>query len=358
VLGEESPEEMTTLMAEDYTEISQIVDLTNWDFVLATMDTIGRETGEAVAPPAWAPDPDELFRFSFDVPGVVTPNLIVPPGEVNGFSLESEGPVSYPQEGYSGASSFCRGIPLGTVVPCHLRGVHSPPVALPLSVLPAYTLQMWVNLDVDAYPESSGIDFLNTLAFLSTDGLHYYGILFSVYGTWGPGAHQWYPYLTHFDGLSSSGAGMDLLMTWDTNQGWQMLSLTYDSALPVMDRVKLYLNDTLLGSPGFGISVSPAIPEANADTLRYGEPWGQYDACRLLGRALSDVEVAESYVQATTPGVPVGTKWVQRILIDDEVYAERTIMTGEERRWWDFVAPVRRLDGTHKVAFRLMLLEE
>jgi hypothetical protein len=179
VLGEDEPQEVAVLMDGDYTEVSQVVDLTDYDFVKATMDTVGRACGVSEAVPGWASDSAELFRFNFDIPGSVSRNLIIPAGEVAGFTLDSVGAVSSGKETYSGAQTYCRDIPSGNIAPAHLAGLHSPAVATPLSVLDQYTLQVWVNFFIEEHPESTGVDWV-ILRFYASDGINSWGIVFEV----------------------------------------------------------------------------------------------------------------------------------------------------------------------------------
>ena len=357
MLGEDNPTEEVRLSTGDYTQVRQIVDLTDWDFLNATQDTIGRVTGQGIAAPDWSDEAAELFKFNFNQGLPSSENLVIPTGFPAGFTFDSVGPITYPPEVYSGADSLCRGIPAGTVVPCHLAGVHTPPVDTPLLNLDTYTLQMWVNFDFDSMPDSWGWDF-TLLDFWGSSGPNSYGIALQILGVPGLGAHSWYPFLTHHN-AGSSGVSMDLLYNPGTNQGWQMFTFTYDSSEPPLSRVWMYLDTAPLGNPSFSMGTIPAIPPAGVSTLQYAgqNGWGQYDSCRLLNRVLSPAEVVTSYAETTIPGPPVDTEWVQQILINQVVYAERIIQETERRRWIDFIAPVRRLDGQHEVAFRMQLRE-
>ena len=359
VLGEDSPTENARLTTGDFTEIRQVVDLTDWDMVLATMETIGRITGSAQSPPAWTNESAELFKFYFDYPNTTSFNSVIPLGESAGFTFDSVGPIVYPTESYSGGNTHCREIPAGNTVPCHLEGVHTPPVATPLTPLPQYTLQFWMNLDVDSLPSSWGVDF-NLISFYSIVGPNRHGILLSFYGLSGPGAHLWYPYLTHFYNASYSGVGFDVLYDIETNQGWELITITYDETEAPLNRVSMFLDDTYLGHPNFSMNMTPGIPASGYSGLQYGDQycWGQLDACRLLNRVMSPSEVAAAYAELTTPRPLVNTKWAQQILIDGEVYANRILQVDEARRWTDFKAPVRRLSGLHEVTFRFAFREE
>lgn len=359
VLGEEQPIETTRLMPGDHTTVAQVIDLTDWDFVKATMDTIGRASGSASTPPGWSDDANELFKFNFDVPVLSSQNLVIPAGFLNGFSFDSIGNITYPQETYSGADTYCRCIQAYTVIPTHLFGVHTPPVVkTPLASIPAYTVQMWVNFDVDSHPASSGVDF-ELLDFYGEDGANKYGLRISMVGLMGGGSHQWYPRIDHYTGVTTSGVNLNSCYTIDENQGWQMLTFCYDSSAAPNDRIRMYRNSTNLGTAGSAITVIPSIPPEGSTLLQYGDMncWGQLDSCRLLDRVLTSPQVSTSYTETITSGVTINTNWVQQILIDSKVYASRVIQVGEERRWTDFIAPVRRLVGHHTVEFRMELQE-
>jgi len=354
VLGEKNPEELSRLTVGDYTEVRQLCDLTNYDFLKVTMDTIGQPYGSVILPATWTDSSSELFKFYFNDPSAQSVNEVIPAGYSQGFPLTSIGYVRNAVETYSGSDTYCRLIPAGNILPAHLIGVHNPTVSTPLTTLNTYTLQLWVNFNVDSHPTSWGVDF-NLFRFFGQVGGNSYGIDLTMYGYTGPGAHTWYPFLTHYNGASSSGIALD---PYDisTNQGWQMLTIVYDSSLAPVDRIHVYLNNKSKGSPFSSISVSPAVPP-NDGELQYGDQkcWGELDSLRMLDSAFDTVAVEESYDEMTTPGDQIDVGMEQFILIDGEVYAERLIHAGESRRWTDFIAPIRHLSGQHEITFRMGL---
>lgn len=358
-LGEDEPLEVAALSGNDFTEVGQVIDLTDYDFLTVTMDTIGRATGQFVTSPGWSGDAAELYKFYFNLPGIVSANEIAPPGFPEGFTFNTVGPVTYPFESYSGAGGYCRGIPPGNAVPAHLRGTHSPPVGVPLTLLPEYTLQFWVNLDLDSPSSSWGHNFI-VHRFFGGFGGNYYGIRVDMLGYTGPGSHTWAPYVIHYYGSGSKGVGLGGACAVTSSPGWQMWTFTFDNSISGLTNIKMYVNGAFVGSPGFtAMDVVPGIPPAGEAEIQYGDMkcWGEFDSCRLLNRVLSPAEIATSYAETTTVGVPVDTEWLQQILIDDKVYATRALLAGERRRWTDFTAPVRLLSGQHKVMFRLQLAE-
>jgi hypothetical protein len=355
VLGEDEPLEPIEMQTGAYTEVRQTVDLTDFDFVKATMDTIGRPVGQVIPPPRWTDDPDEWFKFYFDIPIPVSQN----DKAGGGFQLDTVGDLIYPRETYSGVGTYARGVLPGATPPQHLAGVNIPAATTPLVNADEYTIQTWVNFDVDSISTSWGHDF-TILSFMGENGPNTFGVLLQMIGLAGAGAHQWYPFLTNYNYLASTGIPLDNLYTVSVNQGWQLFTITFDWALSPTTRVKMYLNATPLGSPTSPMNTRPVTPDVGDDLIQYGDGnfWGEFDAMRMLGRVLSPSEVTTSYAEMTTPGAVESPEWAQKILVDGELYADRTIRSGEARRWTDFVVPVRKLSGLHEVAFRLELREE
>jgi hypothetical protein len=353
LLGEDAPEEVAQITTGDYTEVRQIVDLSDYDFVNATQKTIGRAVSVYAVAPSWARDAAELFAFDFDTGTIRTLNLIAA-----GFALDSFGDISYPHETYTGARKRCRAVPVNTTVETHLMGVNTPAIATPLAALSAYTLQWWWNPSFDDIVTSWGWDFdvLRLDAVDESDGLRY-GLRLEMRGLTGAGAHSWSPYLTHYAGANQQGISLASLYAQDPSPGWQQLTLTYDASVsPATDRLTLYADKVSLGHPGTAMTVSPFTPpEDGAVQYAHKNGWGQWDSVRLLSRAMNASEVETSYDQATTFGLSSATKWIQRIIIDGDIYAERILRNDERRTWTDFMVPARHLLGEHEVAFRLSL---
>ncbi|MEN6368301.1 MAG: LamG-like jellyroll fold domain-containing protein [Thermotogota bacterium] len=344
VLGADAQHEPAILSSGDFSEIRQLVDLTNWDLVAATMDTLGVAMGTSQAAAGFPVDADTLWWFNYDVPTPVAQNLV--PG---GFSLENQGEMGYDTETYSPDATYCRKIPNGTDPTTRLHGVNTPQF-FPGPALDQYTFQVWMNFDADAVLTSWG---WNPYIFDCRDA-NPNGFLVGLSGLTGPGAHSWIFHVGHFFG----GAEVDGFLTpVVTTSGWHLVTVTYDSSLAPALALLLYLDDdpTPHNTLG-GIFNQPSAPLAGTDIwVADYKLWGWIDEMRMLSRALTPAEIAASYVATTTPAAPVDYEWVMQIIINDEVYAERVIHSGERRRWNDFKAPVRHLTGVCEVCFRLEL---
>jgi len=352
VLGADPAMESVALSPDDYTEVRQIVDCTDVDLLVATMDTIGQTPGFYRNPSGWSADPDELWRFDGDPAGATLINRVIPVGQPAGFPLSHVGDVQYGVETYSGNNSVCRVIPIGTTTPTYLRGQHSP-VAAPANTLDTYTIQFWVRLDLDAISSSWGWDF-PLVQYLDDTGVQN-GLRLDMFGLTGAGAHGWYPFLTHYDGGSSSGSAFSFAWVPTTSLPWTQITLVWDRyASP---RVLLYLDKTLVDNTY--LSTRPRIPDAGGYLqIMHEWSWGAVDLARMLNYAMSAKDVRANYDDAVTLGSLRTTRWRMEIRIGRVVYAARDIVMGERRRWTDFVAPVRRLRGPQEVAVRLTLKEE
>jgi hypothetical protein len=356
VLGSDPSRESVDLSPEDYTEVRQIVDCTDVDLLVATLDTVGQAPGFYRDPPGWSADPDELWRFDGDPASDPLINRVIPVGHPAGFPLGHVGDIAYDREHYSGAETVCRVVPIGTTIPTHLIGTHDPAPLAPGTVLQEYTLQAWLQVDLDDIVTSWGwnmplVQYLDHGAI--TDGLR-----LDLIGLTGPYAHGWYPYVTHYNGGASSGAAV-LVASWVTSP-WMQFSLVFEWAVsPTTNRVKMYVNDFFAGALSIGITQRPTIPPTDGFLqIFHQNTWGSVDNMRMLQRALSPAEIATSYTESITPGPWRTTRWRMEIRIGGAVYAARDIVMGERRRWTDFVAPVRRLRGPQEVAVRLTLKEE
>jgi hypothetical protein len=357
VLGEADPQEILTLTPGDWTEVRQVVDLTDYDLLAATLHTVGQWAGTYRRAPGWAAHPAELWRFDGDAPVPWLANRITPAGAPAGFSLHPQGTVEIGREEYTGAWTCCRIIPVDLYTEGCLRGTHAPPAAAPGTALSAYTLQVILYPALAAIPYSWGWD-MPVVQYLDQIGGVQDGLRLDLLGTAGPGAQSWYPYVTHFAGGVSSGTACTP-WTLAPPSAWCQLSLVYDAALGGGDRLRCYCNDVLVATAAAPPVCSPLVPPATGVLeIASGASWGAWDAVRLVQAALSPAEVAASWAAAQTPGPEQRARWLQQIRIDDAVYAERTLVPTEGRCWTDFVAPVRRLTGPHVVAFRLILAEE
>lgn len=347
VLGADGVAEPAILAAGDYTEIKQIVDLTDWDVVAATMDTRGVVMGQTQPQPGFVSSPSDMWWFNYDVAIPHVPNLVD-----GAFGIDGAGDLEYGTETYSPAGTTCRVIPVGSIS-AQLAGVNTPQ-CFPASPLPKYTAQFWMNFDSVAHVTSWGV---NPLIFYSVDGTPQ-GIEFGLSGAIGMGAHSWRFAVTHHFG-GSSGVVFNGVVLDTPSWPWHLVSFVWDSTLPLADRLKMFIDDDpTVNLPTVAMANSPRAPAPGTPVI-VASPglWGGVDEMRMLSSALTPAEIAASYLATTSWPTPIDYEWVMQILVNAEVYVERVIAPSEQRRWIDFRAPVRRLSGRSEVAFRLLLRE-
>jgi len=346
ILGADSVGERAILRAGDYTEVQQIVDLTGYDLLTATMETIGKVMGQAQPLPGFPDGQNALWHFNFNTGAPRALNLVD-----GGFDLNNAGDMEAAVETYSPVLSRCRQVPVNSVT-AKLIGENTPQWMSP-SPLTTYTFQMWMNFDAVAHPGSSGI---SPSIFGCLDaGLN--GLQIYLAGLFGPGAHEWRFGVGHHNGgLNYTEFPTPVLDA--PNPGWQLISIVWDSALPPADRLRLYVNTTGPYTPSLVLPTSPAAPSPGTDIV-VADPnlWGQFDEMWLLSDALSASAIADVYNAATVMPSPVDFEWKMQIRINGEVYAERIIEPSERRTWTDFKAPCRHLNGDSEVVFRLSLKE-
>ena len=342
VLGVDGSAETATLQSGDCTEIRQIVDLTDWDLVAATMDTIGVLMSQAQPQPGFA-DLDPLWWFDYDVGD---PYSRVANRVAGAFALVARGDLEIGRETHSPAETFCRNIPIGGTA--FLEGVNTPQWMAP-SPLDAYTFQAWIDFDAVAHLSSAGI---NPIIFDCIDGaLNGFRFIFS-----GSLGHSWTVAVSHAAAGIVTKAFAGYVID-SPNPGWTLFSLVWDISLPPADRLLLYIDDNPIPYlPSSVMGASPVAPALGTPVI-IGDPllWGSVDEMRMLPQALSQSQISDSYLETTEWPTPVDFRWLMQILINDEVYAERTIVPQERRRWTDFKAPVRHLSGACEVCFRLTL---
>ncbi len=342
VLGAEALEELAQVGVGDYTEVTQNVDLTGIDLVGATLDTIGTMMGQYQALAGFDySDPLHVFGFNFEVPNVPAANKVA-----GGFALTDAGDVESAKETYSPNESYCKEIPEG-VGAATLVGDNVPQAFPPL--MPEFTLQWWMNFRSDLYPSSTGISPEVLNAYQTLVG----GLRLRLFGA--AGLHEWrFGLETHAPALSQ----LNLIggFVIDAPQGWRLYTIRFDQTLAPPNQLEVFVDDALAAGCLGNFPFAPAAPPSPASIV-YGDPElvGQVDDIRLISRWLSDVEIADSYAGCIANPAPVDFKWTMQIRIDGRLCAERTIASDEQRRWTDFLAPVRLLTGPHEVAFRLKL---
>ena len=353
VLGVDGDFEPAKIGDGDYTEVKAVADLTDYDLVSATLDTLGVLMSQYQAKAGWANDGDTLMHFDFDFGGDPTPNLIS-----GGFDLVKHGETITEVETYSPDGTYCRGIPVGSLK-AEMNGVNNPRAYT--SNLDEFTIQWWMNFLSDSHAGSSGI---NPLVFrLREAGTG--GLQIGLSGAAGPSAHEWELYLRNDNGATSEirlfdvgpgGVGPGLII--DSNPGWHLYTVRFDITNGWPGQCELFEDATKVAAAASAFSVQPA-PALITTPVEYGSfnLWGQIDRVRLKDKWMSDAEIAASFTECTVAPTPVDYEWRMQILIDGIVYATRVINPSEARRWTDLKAPVRLLSGEHEVAFRLMLKE-
>jgi hypothetical protein len=326
---------------DEYSEVKQVVDLTDFDLVMADLRTTGRSAGTYQGPAGWRIlAANELFRFDFDQPVDVAKNKVA-----GGFDLVRQGEMGYGVETYSPDATACRTISKGSAA-AQLEGVNVPQ-AFPAPDLKTYTLEWWMAFDCDQISDSSGVD----PEILCTWDLNN-GMRIRLVGAVGIGAHSWTVQISHrYGGITKSKS--IAVYTITTSLPWSLFQLTFDDTLA--DTCLLYINGFYINA-SVGALHAPNQPAAGTPIV-YGSPSlvGEVDATRLLDIAATAGQLMTSYDECVTAPAAIGHEWRMQILVDDVVLAERVIPeTEDDRALSDFAAPVRQFRGPHEVAFRLV----
>ncbi len=344
ILGAEGQPEPAILSGGDFTEVKQLVDLTEWDLVAATMHTVGAVMGQAQPAPGFPDDYPPLWHFNYNLGTPTARNLVT-----GGFDVDNQGNMAVGDETYSPALTRCRQVPIAGTGFC--LGQNLPQWFAP-SPLDTYTFQKWLNFDSDAHPSSWGI---NPLLFHCVDAVPN-GIEFGLAGTFGPG-HQW----TFTTGHHFGGSTVNVFPAYviDVSPGWHLYTIVWDRWVAPWDRLLLYVDDNPFPVLPFNIMGNSPLAPAPATPIQIADPllWGQFDEERMLNVALTVPEIATSYAACTSWPTPIDYEWLMQIIINNEIYGERVVRPDEERDWTDFKAPVRHLVGENEVAFRLTLQE-
>ncbi len=342
VLGAEALAELAKVTENDYSEVRQTVDLTGYDLIGATFDTVGTAMGQYQPFAGFAEDDDLIFGFDFNVGSGQSDNMAQ-----GGFALAMDGGIVSGKETYSPNETYCRHIPIGVGL-ARMLGSNTPQ-AFP-SALPEWTFQWWMNFDSSAHPVSTGI---NAIIFQAKSALPNGGLAIKLAGI--AGIHEWELRVEHTGSGVLENVTIDSF-SFDAPQGWNLYTLRYKETNSAPEQLELFVNDALVGQASIPFTVSPAQPLAG-EAIIYGDAAlvGYIDDMRLLARHLTDSEIQESYLGCTVNPAPRNYKWVMQLLIDDQVYGTRVIATSEQRRWTDFYVPCRLLTGPHDVAFRLAI---
>jgi len=331
---------------DEYTEVKQIVDLTDVDLVVPEFRSTGHYTGTFTPRAGWWDtwDPTELAQFDFDLPVDVALNKV--PG---GFSFTRQGEMQYGIETYSPDATACRVTPPGSVG-AMLLGANTPHV-FGVDPVPTTTFEWWMKFDADEHATSNGVSPEILTMWDVNDG-----ICVRLLGAAGIGAHSWaLQFRVRVGGVTTNYAILGFAIV--ANRPWELYQLVFNSAAAPGDQLRLYIDGVLQGSAAAAM-VAFARPPAGVP-IQYGSPslYGSIDAMRILDFALdtNPADLLLSYTECTSAPPAVEHEWLAQILIDGVVAVSRVIDKNEsERDWWDFSAPVRHLTGPHEVAFRLV----
>lgn len=334
--------------AGDWTEIRQVVDLTEYDLLTATMDTIGRVLVPWTGRSVWTTGAeDELARWSLDQAPEAVPNLVDGGPPIVGAL--AAGDLELGVETYSPDGALCRVVPAGSTTG-QMIGQNTPQIIS--GYLLAYTLQAWIDFNTAAHVASAGVNatVIDLLPLAGATG----GLRVRLVGVAGPGVHEWLVELRHKNGATTHTATFPAPVI-DAPPGWGMLSIRYDTLRAAALQADVCWNGATVAPAGIGLI--PPSPPTLGQVFRYGSAdlVGGLSAVRLVGRRLDDAELAASWAECTSPPAPVPLAWRMQLLIDGVVFAERVIPEAEQRRWTDWAIPVRRYTGAHDVAFRLAL---
>jgi hypothetical protein len=344
VLGQEDPIEPSIISIGDYTSVKQVVDLTGYDFVNATFNTLG-QTAQAIPldTALWSPDDAEIMRFEMSEPGTTCANSIS-----GGASIADSPSVGHSVEEYSGADKICRES-FAASSPGSISGINTPAMSPSASAsLPKATLQFWAKIHWSQMTSFGQYEYIQIGEYFTGTG---FALAIIIDGGG----------VKTFDGVGSMGMGpLTSIFSRTTEVGtWEMFTFVYDSDFPSTNGAwKIYINDQYIGQADIvvpGDLVLPALGELISFS-GFRIP-GELGPVRLLQRAMSPIEIMQSHADSTSGSTFQETKWVQQILINNVIYAEREIIGNEQRTWTDFIAPVRKLEGNQEVEFKLILLE-
>lgn len=348
VLGSEQGGEAAVLQANDYTEVHQTLDLTGIDLVGATMETLGVAMDQFEHPVGMGVDGFTLGLWPMDENYKGAANLVQP-----GVNLLGKGDIAIATESYSAVASRCRKFPVASV-DAQLEGVNTPEILPVPGASNTYTLLWWLNFDADQYVSSDGV---NPVIFKCVEAGQN-GLEVGLLGETGVGPpHRWWIYVRHLN----AAADQTVVFTGypiTTSAGWKMFAIVFDRALVGTARLKLYV-DGVFSTNVATIPVNAVGHPAAGSPFYIGDPalTGLIDQVKFYGPAMTPVAVSDEYDACVDPQVVNPAAWKMSVRIDDVVYCERTIVASEGRRWRDFYAPVRHLNGNHKVAFRLQIEE-
>lgn len=342
-LGGDAIQAPATLTRRAYSYIRQDVDLTDYDVVTATFETIG-------VPAAEFEIPNRLLEVVGET--VVLWSLFedgwagaIPDGRAEP-RLAPVGTVAVGAETYSTSGRACRTFPSGGAT-AQLAGVNTP--RLWATTLPAYTFECFLDFRAGDYADSTGVNL--DLFRCETAG----GGGLRVYLAGVGGGRSWLLTVDHTLG------GVTQTQTcpsyaWATSDGWHHVALAYDVFAVGAAQLTLYIDGVLASLGADEVGLPPGAPVAG-EALTVGHPglWGALSQVRLSLVAVTPEDVAADYATCAAAPVTELAQWRMSLLIGSVEYCTRVIRPTEARRLVDFRAPVRHLTGTHGVILRLLL---
>jgi hypothetical protein len=338
------------LSDSDFSEVQQKLDLTGVDLVTARLFTRGRVLEPYQASSGWFTYSDNLFLFRFDEERLDSGNWQRP-----GFDLRPEGDLGRSVETYSPEHSPCRVVPVNSTT---ARMVSTNAPQFHTSDLDAYTFQFWLNFLSESHPTSDGVDVVLFRCVSAGVG----GLEIGLKGATGVGAHAWSFYVRHVNGATDE-TRYFLSHVIDTNTGWKLYSIVFDSTLVGVAKLKLYVDGALACSVSVAPTVSPAAANLG-ESIQVVDPnaWGQFDQLRLSQIARDASNILADFVACTTLPPAVNFRWVMEIVVGTilggfTIVVQRDVEPDESREWIDFVAPVKWFDGLQTVKFRLIVRE-
>lgn len=359
MLGAENLEDVAQVSPEDFTEVKQLVDLTDIDLVGASMHTIGTVMGASSAPSIWTPDPAELWRYSFDE---LDMDAVVA-DEVAGVYPLAKGlnSCNLAFENFSYSGSAARGLDHGAALPTGYEGVNTP--TMWLGSLNSYTLQVLLKVNSSEVLLSADRSAI-VWGILQDGGAgNRHGLRVMLNGYVVPGENQYYLSVVHGNGAIAN----EWFSVFIEDEEWHLYTLQceYPNLRIYKDLDLFPWGATVIGTDAY---------QAPAEDVTVGKAAWHYsglnpylpsvvpyhwDCMRLLPGSWAglydDTWRLNSYDELKAATAITNYKWVMRILIGGIPYATRIIMPTEQRLWTDFLAPCRLLTGIREVAFRLSL---
>lgn len=346
--------ETAVLSADDYTMISQYVDLTDVDVIRVSSDIVGTVMSTRATHVGLQSESDTLFYYPMDrnIDGATNGMLL-------GFDLAGVPDIEPIAETYSPLGTYCRNVPIGSTT-AKLVGENDPQF-MTTSPLTAYTIDFWSDFKCNSHSNSTGVHpVIVSCVTTGTGGIHAY-----FEGLAGAFAHTWYISVAHHNGAVGHNASF-MLSPITTNLGWTFWSITYDST-DAGNELRLYKDGALVDTTTIG--GAPIAPSVGED-FQVADPklYGGIDQVKMSSTEHSGTKVLADYNACVNAATTVNHKWVMRLVLDGAIIdgAEYTLGATDDKTIEDFAIPVRNLDtgggwssitGKHTVGVKLSFEE-